>query len=457
MLLYRHILRAHLGPFCFSLFTLMFIFLLQFIMKFIDDFVGKGLSAWVIVELVALNLAWMVVLAVPMSVLIAVIMAFGGLSSQNEITAMKASGMSLYRMMLPVILISFVITYLTIEFNNKVLPEANHKAKTLMIDIRKKKPTLTLNPGMFSQEIAGYSILVRKTFENSNDVEGVTIYDYSNPSSNVVITAKKGKISFTPDYRKLVMDLQEGEIHQSEESQDNQYRRIKFQKHRILMDVEGFALERTSEGTFQRGDRELSAQAMRRYVDSLEKVNKGLSDQINRIVYTDVFAEFGFSKDGNMLNQDTNSMKKDSSKVVDETIDKIRYHTASIENLSSLITYNNDRIDEYLVEIYKKYSIPTASIVFVLIGVPLGIMSRRGGFGIAATLSLGFFLVYWAFLIGGEKLADRDIISPFIGMWAANIVIGIAGIYLTLRMGRETPTIKWNIFKRFVPKSYQAD
>lgn len=457
MIIYRHILRAHIGPFFFSLFTLMFIFLLQFIMKFIDDFVGKGLSAWIITELVALNLAWMVVLAVPMSVLIAVLMAFGGLSSQNEITAMKACGVSLYRMMMPVLLASFIITYLTIEFNNKILPEANHKAKTLMIDIRKKKPTLTVNPGMFSQEVAGYSILVRKTFEKSNDLEGVTIYDYTNPASNVVVTAQKGRISFTPDYRKLIMDLQDGEIHQSDEGEEKQYRRIKFQKHRLLMNVEGFALERTSEGTFQRGDRELSAQVMRAYVDSLEKINKDLAGQIVDIVSKDINLKMDLSQKDKILFSENEFVNKDSSKIINETLDKLRYQTGSLENLLSLISFNRDRIDEYLVEIYKKYSIPTACIVFVLIGAPLGMMSRRGGFGIAATLSLGFFLIYWSSLIGGEKLADRDIISPFIGMWAANIVIGIAGIYLTLRMGRETPTIDWGFFKRFVPKAYRGD
>lgn len=457
MILYRHILRAHIGPFLFSFFTLMFIFLLQFIMKFIDDFVGKGLSAWIITELIALNLAWMVVLAIPMSVLIAVLMAFGGLSSQNEITAMKASGMSLYRMMMPVLLVSFLITYLTIEFNNKILPEANHRAKTLMIDIRKKKPTLTVNAGMFSQEVAGYSILVRKTFEKSNDLEGVTIYDYTNPASKVIITAQKGKISFTPDYQKLIMDLQNGEIHQSDESEENQYRRIKFQKHRLLMNTEGFALERTAEGTFQRGDRELSAQVMRGYVDSMEQVNRDLSGQIINLVSTDLNSNFYFLKKGSTAAPDDMSIRKDSSNIISETMDKIRYQMGSIENVLSLIVFNKDRIDEYLVEIYKKYSIPTACIVFVLIGAPLGIMSRRGGFGIAATLSLGFFLMYWSCLIGGEKLADRDIISPFIGMWGANIVIGIAGIYLTLRMGKETPTIDWSFFKRFVPKAYRGD
>ncbi len=129
MLLSRYILRAHAGPFAFSLVTLMFIFLLQFVMKFIDQLVGKGLTPWVIIELVALNLAWMLVLAVPMSVLVATLMAFGDLSSRNEITAMKAGGVSIYRMMMPVLLAGIIVCAVMIWFNNHVLPESNHRSE----------------------------------------------------------------------------------------------------------------------------------------------------------------------------------------------------------------------------------------------------------------------------------------------------------------------------------------
>jgi len=115
------------------------------------------------------------------------------------------------------------------------------------------------------------------------------------------------------------------------------------------------------------------------------------------------------------------------------------------------------QIDQYLVEIYKKYSIPVACLVFVLIGVPLGIMSKRGGFGIAATLSLGFFLLYWACLIGGEKLADRDLLSPFWGMWMANFILGLLGIYLTVRIGKETVVLSFDFLKRLLPKRWRKN
>lgn len=449
MILYRYILGRYIGPFLFAFFTLMFIFLLQFIMRFIDDLVGKGLGAWIIIELIALNLAWMVVLAVPMAVLVATLMAYGGLSATNEITAMRASGVSLYRMMTPIFISSIVLAVLLVEFNNEVLPEANHRAKTLMIDIRRKKPTLTLTPGLFSQDISGYSILVRKTFEESNDLEGVTIYDYSDPSKHVVITAERGTVRFTPDYAKLIMDLTNGEIHELPLNEVHSYRRLHYQKHRIIMKAEGFEFERSGAGTFSRGDRELSAQVMQAFVDSLDKENRMLASNTNKTIinHLDQYLK------GTIPSPLPPASREQGIAIA---LNRARSYAGMLANDLARIQYNQDRIDEYLVEIHKKYSIPAACLVFVLIGAPLGLMARRGGFGMAATLSLGFFVLYWACLIGGEKLADRGIITPFWGMWFANVILGIAGIYLTLRIGKESLAIRWSALQRFVPTAWRA-
>ncbi|RPH36181.1 YjgP/YjgQ family permease, partial [bacterium] len=392
-LLARYILKAHAGPFLFSVSTLMFLFLLQFIMKFIDQLVGKGLNAWVILELIALNLSWMLVLAVPMSVLVATLMAFGDLSSRNEITAMKAGGVSLYRMLTPVLIAGLIVALLLVYFNNYVLPESNYRLKSLMVDIRRKKPTLTLVNGVFSQDIPGYSILVRKTFAKSNDLQGITLYDYTNPATNVVVTSERGSISFSPDYRKLIMDLQEGEIHELDLQTMTAYRRIRFVSHRIAMDVEGFDFERSSTGAFTRGDRELSAQAMRVIVDSLRTAQKRLENEFRGAVERDMRFKLRGGLDSTVIPV---SSRPDFSATA--ALIRARMMNTSVATYLFRLQNIEREIDQFLVEIYKKYSIPAACIVFVLVGVPLGIMSRRGGFGIAATLSLGFFVLYWACL-----------------------------------------------------------
>ena len=454
-ILSRHILQRHLTPFLFSVSVLVLVFLLQFVMQKMDQLVGKGLSAGIIAQLIALNIAWMLILAVPMAVLVATLMAFGNLSSANEITAMRASGVSLYRMVAPVLLVSFIICYGMVVFNNRVLPDANHQAKILMTDIFRKKPTFALQPGMFSdpKDMPGYSILVRKTFPTENrlnDLEGVTIFDYTNTAVITTVTAEHGTVSFSEDLSKLIMDLYDGEIHELSTTDFNRYRKIRFTKHRIAMNAEGFDFQRSQESAFSRGDRELSAQAMNIFVDSLQVLLDSANAQIASLVRQDLHSIFHPTKLQPVAGQNTVDLRSAADAHVS---------TAGmlLDGEFSRATYYARRIHEYSVEIYKKYAIPFACIVFVLIGAPLGIMARRGTFGVAASLSLGFFLLYWACLIGGEKLADRGFVDPWFGMWSANIIIGIMGIYLTVRTARENLTIDWSFLRKFIPKSWRTD
>lgn len=411
-------------------------------MKSIDQLIGKGLSIWIIVQLIVLNLAWMLTLAVPMSVLVSTLMAFGSLSSNNEITIMKASGVSLTKLMIPVLIISGIVTYLMIRFNNDVLPEANHKARVLLQDISKTKPTFFLESGKFSDDIGGAKIFVRKTFENSNELEGVYIYDYANPNNRNLITAEKGDIGFTNDFKNIVMNLQKGEIHQLNNlDYANKYRKVEFDKHRIILDAAGFGFHKSSDNAFIRGDRELSAQAMKIIVDSLRNAGKKSRENLLNGILSDIkcFCKINF-KD-TVLNKSNTTIKKDtafkSNFISFDTIPFVyRNFIAKLGQFKNhyQVEKNLDKqIDVYNVEIYKKYSIPFACIIFILIGAPLGYKVKRGGFGIAAGLSLFFFLLYWASLIGGEKLADRGIVSPFWGMWLVNIILGLFGLYLMFK------------------------
>lgn len=439
MILYRYILKAHVGPFIFSFFTIFFLFLFQFLIKALDQLVGKGLSLWIIFQLITFNLAWIVTLAAPMAVLVATLMAFGSMSSDNEITIMKASGLSLPKLMAPVLIASVILSYAMVRFNNDILPEANHKARVLLTDISKTKPTFILEAGKFSDDIGGFKILVKKTFENNNNLEDIYISDYSNPATRNVITAEKGDISFTSDFNHIVMNLSNGEIHQlNNMDYTNKYRVVKFDNHRIIMDAKGFGFQQSGDNAFSRGDRELSSYAMNQIVDSLKKSAATLSAQVFTRAYPDIIAlsKYKFTDTVYKIPVAVLLDKKDTSNK--------NYTYDSLKMLySKIMTYRNDyrsqanikkelekQVDQYDVEIYKKYSIPFSCIVFALIGAPLGYRVRRGGFGIAAGLSLFFFLLYWASLIGGEKFADRALLSPMLGMWFANIVLGIFGLIL---------------------------
>ncbi len=417
-----------------------------------DQIVGKGLTLFVITQLIVFNLAWIVVLAVPMSVLVAVLMAFGGLSSNNEVTAMKGSGVGLIKMMLPVLIASVCVFYLLELFDNDVLPDANHRAKTLMIDIQRKKPTFTIEPGQFSNEIENHAILVRKTVPNSTDLYGITIFDFSNPEKFTTITAERGKVGFSPDMKQIVMMLYNGEVDEYDNSQVGDYQRIRYQHQQIVMSAEGFAFQESSQSAFERGDRELSADSMKTIVAGMRRDEDVLNSQLTSYMKTEIKRLISPSTNRNVI-----QVAVDSPQVFLQTESRINSSTGLAQSLLASIDNQERQIYSYEVEIQKKYSIPFAAIVFVFLGAPLGMMSRRGNFGVSAGMSLLFFVVYWAFLIAGEKLADREMLSPFMAMWLANIVLGIIGLLLTYKTSKEAMAINWDFFLRFIPNRWISE
>ncbi len=435
--LWWYILKAHIGPFFLAFIVVMFVFLLQFLMRFIDKIVGKGLDLWTIVQLIVLNLAWMVVLALPMAALVASLMAFGSLAASNEMTAMKSAGVSFPRMLFPVFLAGLLLAYADLRFNNDILPNANHSAKDLANDIQRKKPTFSIKAGEFSNDnsLPGYSIFAAKTEEHSNLLEGVTIYNHANAAEVAMLTAEKGTISFTQDFKFLVMDLQNGEIHQSFNAQPDQYRRGHFTSYQVRIPTSGFDFLR--QGESERGDRELSATELMKFVH-----NRDTTAQRQTVSYRKSLVTFADAiTDSRKVIQLPDSLDKDSTRKA-LAKNELRQFLFSLPEGASQI--NNTARDggSYLVEVHKKYALPVACFVFIILGAPLGALAKRGGIGIGVGFSIGFFILYWAFLIGGEKLADRGIISPWSGMWAANILLGIVGLLLSYRVMKEKPGFK---------------
>ncbi len=449
MILFKYILRNHFFPFLFGVITLMGIFLLQFLMKFADRLVGKGLPTIVIVKLVTYNLAWMLVLVVPMAVLISTLMAFGNMAQNNEIAIMKSAGMSLFRMMIPPFLGGIILAIFLIWFNNNVYPNANHAARMIMYDISRKKPTVSLVEGVISNEIPGYSILAEKIDPKTNVMKNLKIFDRRDYNKSVVITAKKGRIYFSKDKTKMILDLYNGEIHETSFNKKNVYRKVEFSRHRIALPSDQFTFKQTSD--LQRGDRELGAPAMVKIVDSLKLKKAGQIKALDKKIASIIGVSLK-NKTGVKTRYSSSHSKMDRRRILSTVTDKLNVARSRLRSDLTRIEATRRSINKYKVEIHKKYALPFACIVFVLIGVPLGTMLRKGGFGVAAGVSLFFFLVYWAFLIGGEKLADRDLLSPFWGIWSANIVLGILGLYLTRISAKERIEIDFSFVKKFFKK-----
>jgi lipopolysaccharide export system permease protein len=489
--IWDYITREATTPFVMALSVIMLVFLLQFLMRFIDRIVGKGLDLWTIVQLIVFNLAWMVVLAVPMAVLVAGVMAFGSLASSNEMTAMKAAGVSLGRMMFPVIVLSTLVAIFDLQFNNIILPDANHRAKDLMSDIQRKKPALIVEPGQFTtdNEIPGYSILARRTNPATNDLEDVTIYDHTQPSQSQVFTAKFAHLSFTSDFRNIILTMRDGEVHQENLQQPSDYRRGHFGEYIVQVPTNGYDF--MHQGESERSGRELSVEDLLKYVHTRDALKtrqvatmsehlKSFAMQLTSPVApplppnpatvthpASLETTLSSPKRSRLLKEfpvkPTLPMKgllpaQTPPKPVQPPVSpapisipsamrtEFSPHLMVLQNDAGMIEQTQSDIDSYTVEVHKKYAIPASCIIFAIIGVPLGALAKRSGVGAGAGLSIGFFVLYWIFLIGGEKLADRAVITPFWGMWGGNLILLLIGIYLTWRVASEAPqmrSIKW--------------
>lgn len=438
----RYILRFHIAPFIFGTTLVMFLFLFQFLIKSLDDLVGKGLSNWTIIQLISLNLSWMLVLAVPMGVLFSTVMAFGNLSSTHEITIIKASGGSLIKMMRPIIIGGFLLTLILFWFNDAILPEANHRAKVLAMDIKRKKPTFSIESGQFSQELEGYTLIARKVDSLSCKLYGVTIYDDHSIDKNNVISADSGTVNFTADMQKLLINLFSGEIHQIMPYQTKNYRIVDFGEYIIFVDAQGYNLTRTDDDFISRGDREMHISDMQKIVDESYENEIKYKNEFLKVIEKHYNYLIGLSEDfisQPYIENDYENLTYE--KILSNVQRKISFLKNDIStNLLRFEDYYM-RARQYEVEIQKKYAIPFACLIFALVGSPLGIITKGGNFGITATISIAFYIFYWACLIAGEKLADRGMLSPFFAMWMGNITIFIMSIILIVKTNNESFTI----------------
>lgn len=434
-----YILREHIGPFLFGLFIITFVLVMDFILEILNLIITRGLNAYTVLQMFGLNLAWMLALSIPMAVLVATLMAFGRMSADNEITALRSTGVSLYRIIFPVILASIVLAIGLVYFNNLILPDANHKARLLMMQIYQKRPTLNIKENVFIDEIPGYHILIRKIDPRSSKVEDILIYDQRDRVVPRTIIAKRGNLEFSANGNTLIMELYDGEIHETDEKDPTQYRRVTFDKQVIF--VNDISPELTQAGSDYRTDREMPAQAMKKEANQIRKQIRPQKDRLRKLEHVlDTIPDYGKVKPFAQFTPKEQQQYRNRQNLLQE-----------VQQAGEIIKQSQKRINSYEVEINKKYSIPVACLVFVLVGAPLGIMAKRGNLVIGLGLSLGFFVLYWAFLIAGEELADRLIITPFWAMWSANILIGGAGLYLLLRSAREVRFLSWGWLEKITP------
>jgi lipopolysaccharide export system permease protein len=431
-----YILRLHLVPLLLGFGVVTFILEMDVLFDYLDLVVNRGVAVGIVAQLFML-------------VLVAVLMTFGRLSQDNEITALRASGVNLGEILLwPLGAAGLLAVGLTL-FNNHVLPESNHAFANLLIDIGRMRPTVKLHEGVFITDLPGYNLLVQSVNGRTNEMRGVTIYQFNAGGPPTTILARRGYLSYTPDGRTAVLQLSDGEIHElpQDDPGGRKYRRLTFREHTIYIANAGGVLERGVRDT--RSDREMSAKSLRLerarvehdYQQSLAQARLRL-----RLIGAQPPSRDGASP--GILPRDDLARALDPRWLdgtaawwirltqAEDPLTRLAREHPDLGTELELARTDRDvyrkRIAGLSVEIHKKFSLPFACIVFVLIGAPLGMRVRRAGPAVAF-VSILFFLFYYLCLVGGEELANRLLLPPWFAMWLPNLVLGSYGLMLTLR------------------------
>jgi len=428
-ILNRYIFKELISPFFLSLFILVFVLLTQFLIKHLDRFLGKGLSFLTILKFLVFNSASILSLAAPMAVLVATMMTFGRLSSDNEITGFKASGISSFHFLKPGILFGVLIVTLMIPFNLWMLPEMNHNMRKLSYQISKDRPDIEIKENMLNS-IYNKIIFVGDRI-NEKSFSEVIIFDKNNTNNNTIL-ANRGEFNSLNDG--LILNLYNGSIHESIKSNNNEYRKTYFKHYKILIPYD--KIDFNSDKTLIRQDREMNYNTL---LDEINKNNieiENLNKDNKRSNHKILSLKIKETKIVPKLDSLKNNYGTENNKYKDYYI-KINKIKTSLNNLENNIKKNNrtipvlkNDINRYYVELHKKIAIPIACFIFILLGIPLGIISKKGNFSISIAVSLGFFILYWALLTVGEFLGDEGKLNPALAVWLGNIFIGMISIYL---------------------------
>lgn len=500
MILIRHILREHIAPFIYSLIIITGLFLVDFVVQILDSILTKGLPWRVVLELFFLNAAWMLALSVPMSVLVASLMAFGRMSADGEIDAMRSSGLHPAKMLLPGLFMGTILAVFLVWFNDQVLPKANYRAASLREDISRKRPAVLLQPKTMIQDFDGFRIWIGGADEKTDSLHDLSIIQLDRMVGNppTLIQADKGTVRMDSASDSWIFSLRDGQTHTPDRDKPLNYLAIRFRELEVVVPNVDSRLHRTEKS--YRGDREMTIEEMLESRWEARQREMSLTSDHSTRIFSDVQWVQGLleldsttAAGGLPPKSDSGNLAQDSGKKDPRPIMATRVHpvkesakasvrkkldssrtrpdaqlstagpgrflgpdTASpqlaAQNVKSLasarkaetqsaleqIRWERNEQNRYKVEIHKKFSIPMACILFVLIGAPLGILARSGGVGTGAAYSITFFVLYWAGLIGGEALADRGKIDGGLAMWAPDAFLLVVGGLLVSRMGRQS-------------------
>ena len=463
------ILKSYLGPLIMTFFIALFILLMQFLWKYVDDMVGKGLEWYIILKLLFYASSTFVPLALPLAILLSSLMMFGNLGEHYELVTLKAAGISLRRIMFPLVIVSFLICCLAFYFSDVIYPKASLKFLSLLYDIREKKLAFNLKEGVFYNGIEGFVIRVGRKDQDGNTIRDVMIYDHSKHLGNTSLTtAEWGRMEISKDKRFLVFRLYNGTNYEERvDLRGNEisrpFQRTAFKEQWQSFDLSSFQLTRTDENLFKKNYEMLNMEQLHLAIDSLyrdldreriiqEANYRNTFPNYNRYdtltlakdslpsFNTDIICNFDASEQASIL-----QAAKSTALSIKET---------TAQNISSMDSKSR-LIYKHQIVLHKKFTFSIACFLLFFIGAPMGAIIRKGGLGMPAVISTLFFILFWIISFIGEKYTAEGVLPAWQGMWMASAVLLPIGMFLTYKANKDASLLDIEFWVRLVQKLFR--
>lgn len=455
------ILKSFLGPLLLTFAIAVFVLLMQFVWKYIDDLVGKGLEFGVIAELLMYASATFVPMALPIAVLFASIMTMGNFGEKYELVAMKAGGISVSRIMLPMALVALLLMGIAFYFANNVLPVAMYQYRTTLYDIQRKKPAVSIRPSEYYDEIDGYVIRVNKKDPDGRTMRDIIIYDHTEGINRTnIIVADNGYMQSTPDDHYLLFTLRNGYSYSEPIDGENYEKRpltsIGFDEQVMTFDISSFAFEKSDAQLFSNHYQMLNVAQLDSTVGKLEEVldtryeefSNTMVDKMN--VYRFAKSHVGDSTayiDVPQLLADTNSVYR--NKVLNQARASAFNALTDVQMYQQMISSDKEYINRHYIELMRKFTLSVACLLLFFIGAPFGSIVRKGGLGMPLVASVVFFVLYYVIGMIYEKSVRESAIGP-IGMWIATFVFIPIGVLLTWQATTDSSLFDLSMWKKWL-------
>jgi len=456
------ILKAFAGPFLLTFAVVQFILLTQYMLKYLDDLVGKDLGADIIGQLLFFFSVLMVPVSMPLAVLLSSLMTFGTLGEHHELTAIKTSGISLTRILRPVLLTTIFLMGFAFWFNNTIVPKANLNAYSLLWDLRQQKLALDIREGVFYSGIPGYTIKVNKKLgEDGEILMGIMIYDHTQGSGSMrVILADSGRMFTRFGGQYLGLELFRGQSYVEQPDARSRsgatFIRQAFKRNMITFSLASFDLSRTKEELFAENKMMKNIPQLESFIDSLQNRLRTERGQVPRQV-APYYTYLRFDTTGQAQNRRAEQVKVPDSRLPGVSVSLLEQATNRARNVRAFAGSTGERLanlnkeaGNYRIEVYRKYVQSVAILLMFLIGAPLGAIIKKGGLGVPILVSILFFIVYYILSIMGEKYGREGVMPVSFGMWMSTLALLPFGLFFLYQARNDSGLLDWDL-GRWIP------